>query len=85
MQVTATLYVNSDVNNVKALSYTGRASTAGIFGAAQGMKAFPLTAAGEYHAQVLATYTDPEGHLWYFGTYRPGAHWSEKPGGEPAA
>jgi uncharacterized glyoxalase superfamily protein PhnB len=19
--------------------------------------------------------TDPEGHLWYFGTYRPGAHW----------
>jgi uncharacterized glyoxalase superfamily protein PhnB len=20
---------------------------------------------------------DPEGHLWYFGTYRPGGHWSE--------
>jgi len=19
---------------------------------------------------------DPEGHLWYFGTYRPGAHWT---------
>jgi len=19
---------------------------------------------------------DPEGHIWYFGTYRPGAHWS---------
>jgi uncharacterized glyoxalase superfamily protein PhnB len=19
---------------------------------------------------------DPEGHRWYFGTYRPGAHWS---------
>ncbi len=19
---------------------------------------------------------DPEGHVWYFGTYRPGAHWS---------
>jgi uncharacterized glyoxalase superfamily protein PhnB len=18
---------------------------------------------------------DPEGHVWYFGTYRPGAHW----------
>lgn len=18
---------------------------------------------------------DPEGHIWYFGTYRPGAHW----------
>jgi uncharacterized glyoxalase superfamily protein PhnB len=20
---------------------------------------------------------DPEGHLWYFGTYRPGAHWTD--------
>lgn len=20
---------------------------------------------------------DPEGHQWYFGTYRPGAHWTE--------
>lgn len=19
--------------------------------------------------------SDPEGHLWYFGTYRPGAYW----------
>jgi uncharacterized glyoxalase superfamily protein PhnB len=28
---------------------------------------------------------DPEGHLWYFGTYRPGAHWREKPTDEPAA
>jgi uncharacterized glyoxalase superfamily protein PhnB len=24
---------------------------------------------------------DPEGHLWYFGTYLPGAHWSEQPDG----
>ena len=21
---------------------------------------------------------DPEGHQWYFGNYRPGAHWNEK-------
>lgn len=28
---------------------------------------------------------DPEGHLWYFGTYRPGAYWTEKPTDEPAA
>jgi len=21
---------------------------------------------------------DPEGHHWYFGTYRPGAHWHEE-------
>jgi uncharacterized glyoxalase superfamily protein PhnB len=20
---------------------------------------------------------DPEGHVWYFGTYQPGAHWSD--------
>ena len=28
------------------------------------MKPFPLDAPGEYHAKVLATYTDPGGHLW---------------------
>jgi len=22
---------------------------------------------------------DPEGHQWYFGTYRPGEHWVENP------
>ena len=22
---------------------------------------------------------DPEGHLWYFGSYRPGEHWGELP------
>lgn len=21
---------------------------------------------------------DPEGHVWYFGTYRPGAHWQKR-------
>jgi len=26
--------------------------------------------------QALSLYVDdPEGHLWYFGTYRPGAYW----------
>lgn len=23
--------------------------------------------------------SDPEGHQWYFGTYRPGAYWSDVP------
>jgi hypothetical protein len=64
VQVTATLYVNSDATSVRTLFYSGKASTAGLFGAAQGMKPFPLNAPGEYHAQVLATYADPEGHLW---------------------
>ena len=28
---------------------------------------------------------DPEGHVWYFGTYRPGANWTEESPGQPAA
>ena len=64
VQVTAKLFVESNAANVRTLSYAGKASTAGMFGAAQGMKPFPLDAPGEYHAQILATYTDAEGHLW---------------------
>ncbi len=58
------LYVDSDPARVKTLTYTGKASAAGIFGAAQGAKAFPLDAPGEYHAQITATATDSDGHLW---------------------
>ena len=64
VQVTATLYPNSDARAAQSLSYSGKASPAGMFGAAQGMKSFALSAPGEYHAQVTATYTDAEGHLW---------------------
>lgn len=64
VQVTASLYPESDPARVRTLTYAGKATEAGLFGAAQGMKAFPLDAPGEYHAQVLATYTDGEGHLW---------------------
>ncbi len=64
VQVTVSLYPDSDPAKVKTLSYSGKATIAGLFGAAQGMKSFPLDAPGEYHAQVLATYTDGEGHLW---------------------
>jgi Zn-dependent metalloprotease len=64
VQVTVSLYPDSDAAKVKTLSYSGKATPAGLFGAAQGMKSFPLDAPGEYHAQLLATYTDGEGHLW---------------------
>jgi hypothetical protein len=64
VQVSAKLFVNSDARDVRSISYAGTATAAGLFGAAQGMKAFPLDAPGEYHAQVLATYTDADGHLW---------------------
>jgi Zn-dependent metalloprotease len=77
VQVTAWLYLNSEVANVRTLSYSGKASTAGIFGAAQGMKSFPLSAPGEYHAHVLATYTDPEGHLWVCGMRHAGVVYAE--------
>lgn len=58
------LYPDSDPSRVKTLTYGGKASAAGVFGAAQGMKPFPLDAPGEYHAHVLATYTDSGGNLW---------------------
>ena len=62
--VNATLYVNSDPADTRSVSYTGKASPAGIFGAAQGMQPLTLSAPGEYHAHVLATYTDSKGNLW---------------------
>ena len=62
--VTATLYANSDPKNARTISYSGKASPAGLFGAAQGMKPLPFDAPGEYQAQVLAKYTDQDGHLW---------------------
>lgn len=64
VRVTAQLYPDSSPENVRTLSYEGKASTAGIFGAAQGMRPFPLDAPGEYLAHVLASYRDGEGHLW---------------------
>ena len=62
--VTASLYPDSSAARVRTITYAGRATAAGLFGAAQGMKSFPLDAPGEYHASLLATYTDGEGHLW---------------------
>ncbi|HEX9016712.1 MAG TPA: hypothetical protein VF960_12040, partial [Chloroflexota bacterium] len=62
--VTVDLYPDSDATRKKSLTYSGKASPGGVFGAAQGMKPFVLDAAGEYHAFVLATYTDREKALW---------------------
>ncbi len=62
--VTATLFVNSDPKQAKTITYSGKASAGGIFGAAQGMQPLNFDAPGEYFAQVLAKYTDADGHLW---------------------
>ena len=62
--VTATLYPGSDAAKARSVTYSGKATEAGVFGAAQGMQSFPLDAPGEYHASILARYTDADGHLW---------------------
>ncbi len=64
VEVHAYLYVNSDPKNVKSITYSGKASPSGIFGAAQGSVPFVLDAPGEYFATILAKYTDREGNLW---------------------
>ena len=64
VEVSATLYVNSDPNNKQTITYKGKANRAGVFGAAQGLLPFPLNAPGEYYAYILARYTDKDGHLW---------------------
>ena len=46
VQVTATLYVNSDSKNTKTVTYSGNASASGIFGAAQGMLPLVLDSPG---------------------------------------
>jgi hypothetical protein len=62
--VTATLYPGSDPARAKSLTWSGKANAAGVFGAMQGNKSLTLSEPGEYHAQVVATYWDKDGHLW---------------------
>ena len=62
--IKADLYVDSDPKNVRTVVSTGEATSGGIFGAAQGMNYLPLDAPGEYHANITATYWDPQGNLW---------------------
>jgi hypothetical protein len=64
VEVTATLYPDSDRSKAQTLNYKGKASMAGIFGAVQGMQTLSFTAAGEYHARVLAKAWDKQGHFW---------------------
>jgi hypothetical protein len=62
--VTATLFPNSDPTAAITVSYTGKATAAGIFGAAQGVLPLNFTQPGEYSAKVLAKYVDSRGTLW---------------------
>ncbi len=60
----ATLYVNSNPDDKRSISFTGTASPSGVFGAAQGAQQLLLDAPGEYHAHILAKFTDQDDHLW---------------------
>jgi len=62
--VSVTLYPNSDASQAQTTTWSGKASMGGVFGALQGAKSMVLSAPGEYFAHILATYTDPAGHLW---------------------
>jgi hypothetical protein len=64
VQVDAVLYPSSDRDAPLTMSCQGKASPGGVFGSAQGALPLNFTAPGEYAAHILATYTDPEGHLW---------------------
>ncbi len=62
--IAASLYPGSDPARAVTATWGGKANAGGVFGAMQGNKTFPLSAEGEYCAQILATYTDQDGHLW---------------------
>ncbi|MBI4874178.1 MAG: hypothetical protein HY822_06050 [Acidobacteria bacterium] len=64
VRIDAELHVNSDPASVRRASWSGKASPAGVYGAAQGAKNLLLDAPGEYYARILATYRDEKGHLW---------------------
>jgi hypothetical protein len=64
VDVTATLYPDSDPAKARTIVFSGKASPSGIFGAAQGNKTLALDAPGEYCAQILARYWDRDGHFW---------------------
>jgi len=64
VEIAATLYPDSDAGQARTVTSSGKATRAGIFGVAQGMKQLTLDAPGEYHARILARHVDADGHLW---------------------
>jgi len=58
------LYPGSDPAKVQSMTWGGKASAAGVFGASRATSRFTLSAEGEYCAKILATYTDAGGNLW---------------------
>ena len=76
---------NSDPANVRTLVvFAGKASTAGHLRRGAGHEVVSARRAGEYHAQVLATYTDPDGHLWVCTMRHAGVVYAENVAGHRA-
>jgi hypothetical protein len=64
VEITATLYPDSDPAKAITVACSGKATRGGIFGVSQGMQQLTLGAPGEYHARILAKHLDADGHLW---------------------
>lgn len=77
VSITATLFVNSDPKNPRTISYSGKASSGGMFTASQGLKPLNFDAPGEYVAQVLAKYVEPDGTLWVESMRHAGVIYAE--------
>ncbi len=77
VQVDVQLYPNSDPASVRSITYSGKATRGGVFGAAQGAQSFVLDTPGEYSARILAQYTDPDGALWVESMRHAGVVYAE--------
>jgi len=64
VEITATLFPDSDPAQATVVTSSGTATAGGVFGVAQGMKTLPLSKPGEYQGKILAQYKDAEGELW---------------------
>jgi hypothetical protein len=77
VQVTATLYPNSDPAQAKTIVYAGKASSVGSFGRDQGVTSVLFDVPGEYLAHTLATYSDADGHFWVCSVRHAGVVYPE--------
>lgn len=80
VEVTASLYPHSDAGQVRTAAWSGKASPAGIFGAAQGAGNLLLDEPGEYFAHILAKHTDQKGNLWVCSMRHAGVVYPEDSG-----
>lgn len=64
VEITSTLYPDSDPAQAIVVTSSGTATAGGVFGVPQGMKQLSLSKPGEYHGKIVAQYKDADGELW---------------------